>query len=174
MAVRLIDSNGPLLLRRVTSTNENQEQQSIPAVSDNNGLNKPKILHHRQTTGNCSPEKQFLSQLNWMRFLFKFNEMFPDISDSGRYTFGLRFIVVKQLFSQLEALESCFNGENPFMIEGWTDFLNNLEKKKQFMQSLKDYRKKYEPLLGQIKEWLPFVGKDKKLTQVVDLNFSRS
>jgi hypothetical protein len=36
-----------------------------------------------------------------MRFLNKFNDLFPEISDSGRFTFGLRFIVVKQLLSQL-------------------------------------------------------------------------
>ena len=100
--------------------NENQEQQQAPIVSENAGLNKPKILHHRQNnTINFSPEKQFLTHLNWMRFLSKFNEMFPEVSDSGRYTLGLRFIIVKQLISQLSALENCLSGENVFNIDGW-------------------------------------------------------
>jgi len=60
-----------------------------------------------------------------MRFLNKFSDMFPEISDSGRYTLGLRFIVVKQLLSELEALDQSLNGSNPFMIEGWSDFLAN-------------------------------------------------
>ena len=54
-----------------------------------------------------------------MRFLNKFNDMFPDVRDSGRYTLGLRFIVTKQLISQLESLEASLNGDNVFMIEGW-------------------------------------------------------
>lgn len=28
--------------------------------------------------------------------------------------------------------------------------------------------------MKQLKEWLPFVGKDKKLANIVDLNFARS
>ena len=36
-----------------------------------------------------------------MRFLNKFSDMFPDVRDSTRYTLGLRFIVTKQLISQL-------------------------------------------------------------------------
>lgn len=71
-----------------------------------------------------------------MRFLNKFNDMFPDISESGRYTFGLRFIVVKQLFSQLQALEASLNGSNPFMIDGWKEFIAN--------EDLSKYRKSLE------------------------------
>lgn len=36
--------------------------------------------------------------------------MFPEVSDSGRYTLGLRFIVSKQLLSQLNALSESLNG----------------------------------------------------------------
>jgi len=67
------------------------------------GLNKPKLLHHRNVA-TCSPEKQFLTQINWMRFLNRLNDYFPDIRDSGRFALGLRFMVIKQLLSQLEAL----------------------------------------------------------------------
>jgi|JI9StandDraft_2_1071091.scaffolds.fasta_scaffold1674334_1 hypothetical protein len=42
------------------------------------------------------------------------------------------------------------------------------------MKALEEYRKRFEPLVKQLKEWLPFVGKDKKLSHIVDLNFSRS
>ncbi len=72
-------------------------------------MNRPKVLHHRPTKPTASPNQQFEIHLNWMRFLGKFNDMFPDVSDSGRYTLGLRFIVVKQLLSQLEVLEKSVN-----------------------------------------------------------------
>ena len=45
-----------------------------------------------------------------MRFLNKFSQMFPEVNDSGRYTLGLRFIVIKQLLSELEALEAALKG----------------------------------------------------------------
>ena len=88
-------------MRKMTSVNENN--QELPPQGENVGTNKPKILHHRNHT-TYSPEKQFITHYNWMRFLNKFNDMFPDVRDSGRYTLGLRFIVTKQLLSQLEAL----------------------------------------------------------------------
>lgn len=59
------------------------------------------------------------------------------------------------------------------MIEGWKEFLAGDEKKK-YVKSLQDYRKRFEPLYAQLKEWLPIVGKDKDLTNIVDLNFYRS
>lgn len=68
--------------------------------------------------------------------------MFPEIPDSGRYTLGLRFIIVKQLFSQLESLEQSLNGENPFMIEGWNEFLAT-EDKAKYSKSLEEYRKRF-------------------------------
>jgi hypothetical protein len=41
--------------------------------------NKPKILHHRQNnTEAITPERQFYCQLNWMRFLNKFHNLFPE------------------------------------------------------------------------------------------------
>lgn len=91
---------------------------------DNVPSNKPKSLHHRPNNSkSATPAEQFLCQLNWMRFLNKFNLMFPEVSDSGRYTLGLRFIVVKQLLSQLVSLDKSLKGENVFMIEGWKDYL---------------------------------------------------
>ena len=77
------------------------------------GLNKPKLLHHRNHV-TFSTERQFLTQLNWMRFLSTLNNMFPDVRDSARYALGLRFIVVKQLLSQLECLDACMKGDNVF------------------------------------------------------------
>ena len=55
----------------------------------------------------------------------RYSEMFPEVSESGRYTLGLRFIVVKQMLSQLHALEVSLAGENVFSIEGWSEFINN-------------------------------------------------
>lgn len=47
LANRLITETGPLLLRKVTSMNENQDLPPIQAENQHQGLNKPKILHHR-------------------------------------------------------------------------------------------------------------------------------
>jgi hypothetical protein len=44
----------------------------------------------------------------------------------------------------------------------------------KYRKSLEEYRKRFEPLARSIKEWLPVVGKDKKLNPLVDLNFQRS
>jgi hypothetical protein len=64
--------------------------------------NKPKILHHRQNnTEAITPERQFYCQLNWMRFLNKFYSLFPEGEDSSKSMINLKFIVVKQLLSQL-------------------------------------------------------------------------
>jgi len=89
-----------MLMRKITSLNENIPE---PVQAENTGINKPKILHHRNHT-TYPVDKQVLIHLNWMRFLNRFNEMFPDVRDSGRTTLGLRFIVIKQLLGQLEAL----------------------------------------------------------------------
>lgn len=59
------------------------------------------------------------------------------------------------------------------MIDGWKEFLAGDEKNK-YIKSLEDYRKRFEPLYKQLKEWLPIVGKDKDITNIVDLNFFRS
>jgi len=60
-----------------------------------------------------------------MRFLYKLNELFPKITDSGRSTLNLRFIICKQLFSQLNSLKNSFQGENLLLIDGWKEFLSN-------------------------------------------------
>lgn len=60
-----------------------------------------------------------------MRFLYKLNEMFPKITDSGRSTLNLRFVICKQMFSQLNSLKSSFQGENLLLIDGWKEFLSH-------------------------------------------------
>lgn len=50
LAIRLIDSYNPLILRRGVSSNENQDVVA-PVQPESNGINKPKILHHRQNNG---------------------------------------------------------------------------------------------------------------------------
>jgi serine/threonine protein kinase len=47
LANRLITETGPLLLRKITSINENQDFPAIQTENQNQGLNKPKVLHHR-------------------------------------------------------------------------------------------------------------------------------
>ena len=54
-----------------------------------------------------------------MRFIFRLLEMFPPLEESGRYTFGLRFLATKQLLSQLDNLKEALNRENIFCFEGW-------------------------------------------------------
>jgi hypothetical protein len=54
-----------------------------------------------------------------MRFLYKLNELFPKVTDSGRSTLNLRFIICKQLLSQLSCLKQNFQGENALNLDGW-------------------------------------------------------
>lgn len=100
--------------------------------------------------------------------------MFPEVSDSGRYTLGLHFIVLKQMFAQLTAIERSMLGENPFMIDGWKEYVCVAENKAKYTKTLEEYRKKYEPQLMRFQEWIPIVGKDKKLTSIADANLQRS
>jgi hypothetical protein len=69
--------------------------------------NKPKLIHHNKNSvfSGHNAEKQLHCQINWMRFLYKLNELFPKITESGRSTLNLRFIICKQLFSQLHNLK---------------------------------------------------------------------
>lgn len=60
--------------------------------------------------------------MQWMRFLFKFDLLFPNASESGRSTLNLRFIVIKQMFCQLHNLTKNVEGENALNIDGWKDF----------------------------------------------------
>lgn len=176
--IRLVES-APLLLRKGTSFNENTndpQQNAKPADPSADNSNKPKILHHRQHHVNTTPEKQLQTQLNWMRFLHRFHLIFPDMKFEvkGRYTLGLRFIALKQMFGQLEALEKSIEGENPFGIEGWSEFIATFQDKDKYSRSLAEYRKTYEGCRKQFKEWINFVAKDKTLSCIADDNLSRS
>ena len=46
--------------------------------------------------------------------------------------------------------------------------------KKKFEKSLTEYRKRFEPLYGKLKEWQPIVSKDKDIVKTIDLNIFRS
>jgi hypothetical protein len=48
------------------------------------------------------------------------------------------------------------------------------ENREKFVRSVEEYGKKYEPHLAKFQEWIPIVGKDRKLTCIADSNFSRS
>ena len=75
---KMITETPPVLLRKVTSTNENQNESSQQGEASGN---RPKILHHRQNNGSSfSVEKQFTNQILWMKFLQRYSSMFPDIS----------------------------------------------------------------------------------------------
>ena len=71
--------------------------------------NEPTNIHHRKNHSKNRSEKQFTSQLNFMRYIFRFLEMFPPVEESGRYTFGLRFLATKLMLSQLDNLKSSLN-----------------------------------------------------------------
>ena len=81
------------------------------STEDDSDKSKPKQIHHRNHVFNAlSSEKQLHCQINWMRFLYKLNELFPKVTDSGRSTLNLRFIISKQLLSQLNSLKQNFQG----------------------------------------------------------------
>lgn len=61
-----------------------------------------------------------------------------------------------------------------FCIEGWSEYLAKKEDKHSFIRSIEEYKKSYEPYGKLLKEWIPLVSKDKKLTAVADLNLQRS
>ena len=51
---------------------------------------------------------------------------------------GLRFIIIKQLFSQLASLNANFNGENVLSIEGWNEFVANIEERTKYLNILEE------------------------------------
>ncbi len=71
-------------------------------------------------------------------------------------------------------MEKALSGENVFNIDGWKEYISTCEMKQKFIKSIEDYKKKYESYFQKLKEWIPIVGKDKKLSNIVDMNFQRS
>ena len=53
---RIAEEQTPLMMRKITSVQDNQEQK---VNNENNGVNRPKVLHHRQTRPTASPNQQF-------------------------------------------------------------------------------------------------------------------
>lgn len=91
----------------------NREQENNGHHYLDNQTNEPTSLHHRKNPHSKNKsEKQFTSQLNFMRFIFRYLEMFPPLEESGRYTFGLRFLSTKQLLSQLVSLKDSLSKDN--------------------------------------------------------------
>lgn len=60
------------------------------------------------------------------------------------------------------------------MIDGWKEFITHTDNKQKFTKMIEEYKKKYEIHLSRFQEWIPIVGKDKKLTSIADANFQRS
>jgi hypothetical protein len=60
------------------------------------------------------------------------------------------------------------------MIDGWKEFISNADNKLKFAKAVEEHRKKYEMHLSKLQEWIPVVGKDKKLTPIADSNLQRS
>lgn len=78
-----------------------------------------------------------------MRFLYKLNELFPRVTDSGRSTLNLRFVISKQLLSQLNALKSNIQGDNTLNIEGWKEYFAQKERISDYAKIFDDYSNKY-------------------------------
>jgi hypothetical protein len=87
---------------------------------------------------------------------------------------NLKFIVIKQLLSQLEALDASLKGENIFNIEGWSEYLMKKEEKQLLMRTIQEYKKNYESYGKMLKDLIPIVSKDKKMASVADTNLFRS
>ena len=109
-----------------------------------------------------------------MRFLYKLNDLFPKINDSGRSTLNLRFVICKQLFSQLNCLKESFQGENVLHLDGWKEFLTNKEESAKYMKILEDYTNKYTKNKKDFEEWIEVVQKDKKMVTITDNNMMRT
>ena len=54
------------------------------------------------------------------------------------------------------------------MIDGWKEFIANLGNKQKLTKVVEEHRKKYECHLVKFQEWIPIVGKDKKLTPIAN------
>lgn len=78
-----------------------------------------------------------------MRFLYRFIGMFPPVECSGRFTLGLRFLVTKQMLSQLYSLKRSLKRENLFNFENWDEFLANEDRVRKYEEILESYEKKY-------------------------------
>lgn len=50
----------------------------------------------------------------------------------------------------------------------------NKDQKEKYLKSIEEYKKKYENHFRQLKEWIPIVGKDKRISGIADGNFQRS
>lgn len=109
-----------------------------------------------------------------MRFLYKLNELFPKVTDSGRSTLNLRFVICKQLLSQLNNIKQNFQGENVLCIDGWKEFITQKEESAKYMKILDDYTNKYTKNRKDFEEWIEVVQKDRKMTSVADNNMTRS
>jgi hypothetical protein len=55
-----------------------------------------------------------------MRFLYKLNELFPNLNVSGSSTLRLKFIINKQLLSELNSLKLSLSGINIFKLYAWS------------------------------------------------------
>ncbi len=78
-----------------------------------------------------------------MRFLYKLNELFPNLNVSGSSTLRLKFIINKQLLSELNSLKLSLSGINIFKLYAWSQFLNQESNHVKYTKILNDYTKKY-------------------------------
>lgn len=176
--LRITEENGiPHLLRKNTSCNGNgngNDNSSKEINIPENGSHEPVSLHHRKNPYSKSKtEKQFTSQINYMRYIYRLLELFPRPEDSGMYTLGLRFIATKQMLSLLEALQDAMGKGNLFNFDGWDEFIAYQDKYTYYKQILDEYGQRYEKNKREFEDLVELVKKDKKLTSIADMNFTR-
>jgi serine/threonine protein kinase len=141
--LRITEENGiPRLLRKNTSCNGGEAVREVNFL-ENKGPETVTLHHRKNPHSKPKTEKQFTSQINFMRYIYRFLEMFPKPEESGVYTLGLRFIATKQMLSLQRALEDAMQSDNVFNFEGWDEFLANKEKFDYYKQVLNDYGMRY-------------------------------
>lgn len=123
-------------VRKMLSEDE-REKHIITHYPSSNGPTQQLSSLHRT-------EKQLACQLNWMRYLFRLQGM---IADEERVDARLlRFIILKQMFTQLHSLTEALNGRNPYFFANWNNFLKEFDKVKRYDEILKNYAARYESL----------------------------
>jgi serine/threonine protein kinase len=137
--LRITEGDGiPQLLRKPTSWNEPSGKECITSTSKEtsekhileNMTAEPSSLHHRKNPqSKPKTEKQFTSQINLMRYLYRFLEQLPLVEDNLPCIIGLKFLATKQMLSLLQCLQCTIRGgENIFNFEGWDEFVGSAEK----------------------------------------------
>jgi hypothetical protein len=52
--------------------------------------------------------------------------------------------------------------------------LGNAAERQKYTKIMDEYTKKYEKNMKELKEWVPIIGKDKRITSIADSNMKNS